>query len=94
MAAGSPTMRSECSSGSRRRTGGDEHEDAVGVAVDQSWHRRMRILTQRVTHHRLETFQLSDMRHDLLAHRAIGIVGVDQRSEVRRDLDAEFALRL
>ena len=49
----------------------------------------MAVLGQRVLHHRGEGHQLRISRDDLLAHGIIGIVWVDQRDEIRRDIHPE-----
>ena len=49
----------------------------------------MAILGERVLHHPGEGAVLLRGRDDLQADRIVGVVGVDQAHEVRRDVDAE-----
>ena len=73
--------------------GRDEQQDAVGVAVDEARHRRVAVLGQGVLHHPGEGPQLRADRDDLAADRVVGIVGVDQRHEVGRDVHPELVRR-
>ena len=72
---------------------GDQHQHAVGIAVDEPGHRRVAVLGERVLHHRGEGLLLAAERDDLAADRVVGIVRVDQADEVRRDVDAELVRR-
>ena len=72
---------------------GDEHQHPVGVAVDQARHRRVAVLGERVLHHRREGLLLAAERDDLAADRVVRVRRVDERDEVRRDVDAELVRR-
>ena len=69
---------------------GDEKKDAIGVAVDESWDRHVGILATGVGHFRRVGVGFFDARDDLPADRAIGIGGVDEVEEVRRDGGGQF----
>ena len=56
---------------------GDQEEDTVGVAVNQSGHRHMAILPAGVSHLRRRNSPLADMGDNLTADRACGIVPLD-----------------
>ncbi len=73
--------------------GGDQHQHAVGVAVHQPGHGRVAVFRQRVFHHGGEGHQLTGGGDDLLAHRVVRVIGVDQRDEIGGDIDAEQARR-
>ena len=60
----------------------DQHQDPVGVAMDQARHRRVAILGQRVLHHAGEGAQLAAGRDDLAADRVVRVVRVDEADEV------------
>ncbi len=68
----------------------DEHQDAVGISVDQARDGGVSVLGERVLHHRGERFVLAVGGDDLAADRVVGIVGVYQADEVRRDVHAEL----
>ena len=70
-----------------------QHQHPVGIAMHEARHRRVRILGQRVLHHRRERPQLAAQRQHLAPHRAIRIGGVDQGREVGCDVDAELVRR-
>ena len=69
---------------------GDEKKDAIGVAVDESgdWH--VRILATGVGQFREVGVGFLDARDDLSADRAIGIGGMNEIEEVRRDGSGQF----
>ncbi len=69
---------------------GDEKKDAIGVAVDESRDRHVGILATRVGHFQRVGVGFFDARDDLPADRAIGISGVDEVEEVRRDGGGQF----
>ena len=69
---------------------GDEKKDAIGVAVDESRDRHVGILATGVGHFRRVGVVFFDARDDLPADRAIGIGGVDEVEEVRRDGSGQF----
>ena len=71
----------------------DEHQHPVRVAMDEPGHRRVAVLGERVLHHRRERLVLRADRDDLAADRVVGVVGVDERDEVRRDVDPELVRR-
>ena len=71
----------------------DQHQDPVGVAVDEARHRRVAVLGERVLHHRGEGLLLPAGRDDLAADRVVRVVRVDQADEVGRDVDAELVRR-
>ena len=71
----------------------DEHQHPVRVAMDEPGHRRVAVLGERVLHHRRERLVLRSDRDDLAADRVVGVVGVDERDEVRRDVDPELVRR-
>ena len=77
----------------RRALRRDQHQDPVRVAMDETGHRRVAVLGERVLHHRGERLLLAAGRDDLAADRVGGVVRVDQADEVRRDVDAELVRR-
>jgi hypothetical protein len=48
------------------------------------------VLGQRILHHRSEGLVLAAGRDDLAADRVVGVLGIDQADEVRRDVDPEL----
>ena len=58
--------------------------------MDQTGHRRVAVLGERVLHHRGERLLLTAGRDDLAADRVGRVVRVDQADEVGRDVDAEL----
>ena len=69
---------------------GDEKKNAIGVTVDESRNRHVGILATRVGHFRRVSVGFFNARDDLPADRAIGIGGVDEVEEVRRDGSGQF----
>ena len=49
----------------------------------------MRILGERVFHHRIEAFQLAPGWDNLLPNRAVGIIRIDEAGEIRGNIQAE-----
>ncbi len=70
---------------------GDEKKDAIGVAVDESgdWH--VGILATRVGKFRGVGVGFFDAWDNLSADRTIGIGGVNEIEEVRRDGSGQFS---
>lgn len=70
---------------------GDEKKDAIGVAVDESgdWH--VGILATRVGKFRRVGVGFFDAWDNLSADRTIGIGGVNEIEEVRRDGSGQFS---
>ena len=68
----------------------DQHQDAIGVAVDEPRDGRVPVLGEAVLHHPGEAAQLAAERDDLAPDRVLGILGVDEADEVGRDVDAEL----
>ena len=58
--------------------------------MHEAGHRGVAVLGERVLHHRREGLLLAPERDDLAADRVVGVVGVDQADEVRRDVDPEL----
>ncbi len=77
----------------RGALGRDEHQHAIGVAVDEPRHRGVAVLGEGVLHHRGEGLLLAAGRDDLAADRVVGVVRVDQADEVGRDVDTELVRR-
>ena len=73
-----------------RALGRDEHQHPVRVAMHEAGHRGVAVLGERVLHHRGEGLLLAPERDHLAADRVVGVVGVDQADEVRRDVDPEL----
>ena len=69
----------------RRATVGHQKQHAVGIAMHQSGHRRMRIFAARIAHFPRRGVRFLDARDDLPADRAILIRRVNQVEEIRRD---------
>jgi len=69
---------------------GDEKKDAIGVAVDESgdWH--VGIFATGVGQFRKVGVGFLNARDDLSADRAIGIGGMNEIEEVRRDGSGQF----
>jgi hypothetical protein len=63
------------------------------VAVDEAGHRGVAVLGEGVLHHPREGAQLRADRDDLAADRVVGIVGIDERDEVGRDVHPELVGR-
>jgi hypothetical protein len=61
--------------------------------MHEARHRGVAVLGQRVLHHRRERLLLAPERDHLATDRVVRVVGVDQRDEVRRDVDPELVLR-
>ena len=76
-----------------RALGRDEHQDPVGVAVDEARDRGVAVLGERVLHHPGEGAQLGADGDDLAADRVVRVVGVDERDEVGRDVHPELVGR-
>ena len=76
-----------------RALGRDEQQDPVGVAVDEAGDRGVAVLGEGVLHHPREGAQLRADRDDLAADRVVGIVGIDERDEVGRDVHPELVGR-
>ena len=74
----------------RGALGRDQHQDPVGVAVDEARDGRVAVLGERVLHHRGEGLVLPRARDDLPADRVVRVLRVHQADEVRRDVDAEL----
>ena len=70
--------------------GGDQHQDAVRVAMDEPRDRGVAVLRERVLHHRGEGMRLAAARDDLAADRVVRVLRVDQADEVGRDVDPEL----
>ena len=70
--------------------GRDEHQDAVGVAMNEARHRGVAVLRERVLHHPGEGRVLATERDDLAANRVVRVVRVHQADEVGRDVDPEL----
>jgi hypothetical protein len=75
-----------------RTLGRHEHQDPVGVAMDEPGHGRVAILGEAVLHHRREGLGLAAERDDLAPDRVARVVGVDEAGEVGRDVDPELVL--
>jgi len=75
-----------------RALGRDEHEHAVGVAVDEAGDGRVAVLGERVLHHRREGLVLAPEGDYLAADRVVGVAGVNQAREIRRDVDPELVV--
>ena len=73
--------------------GGDEHQDAVGVAVDQAGDGGVAVLREGVLHHPGECLRLATCGDDLAPDRVVRIPWVDQADEVGRDVDPELVGR-
>ena len=69
--------------------GRDQHQHPVGIAMHQARHRAVAVFVQRVGHHAVERDQLLAGGDHLAADRAVRVVRVDQRREVRGDVHAE-----
>ena len=76
-----------------RALGGDQHQDAVRVAVDQARDGRVPVLGEAVLHHPREAAQLAPQRDDLAADRVVRVVGIHEAGEVGRDVDPELVGR-
>ena len=72
--------------------GGDQHQDAVGVAMDQAGHRTVLVFGQAVFHHAFECLQLAAQGTDLAANRALWIVGIDKAGEVGGNIHPELVV--
>ena len=72
---------------------GDEKQHAVGIAMDEAGHGRMRILAARVAHLPRRGVRFLDARNDLPADRAIFIRRINQVEKIRRDGQREFGVR-
>ena len=70
-----------------------EEEHAVGIAVDEARHRRVRVLAQRVEHLLGADDHLLRAGDHLPADRAGRVAPVDQVEEVRRDRQRELLVR-
>ena len=76
-----------------RATIGHEKQDAIGITMDQTRDRHVRIFAARVRHVVGRRPGLLDPRDDLAPDRAIGIVRLDQVEKMRRDRKSEFVAR-
>src|SRR5258706_11576967 len=70
----------------------DEHQHAIRVTMHESRYRAVRVLRQRIFHHRIEALQLAPGRDYLPTDGAVRIVRIDQAGEVRRDVEPEDIL--
>ena len=55
-----------------------QHQHTIRVAMHQPWHRRMPVFGQGIFHHRRKSLHLFGARNDLLAHRILRVIWVDE----------------
>ena len=77
----------------RGATVGDQEQHAVGIAMHQAGHGRMRILAARVAHFPWRGAGFLDARNHLPADRAMLIRRVNQVEKIRRDGQREPGVR-
>ena len=70
----------------------DQKQHAVGIAMHQARHRRMRIFAARVAHFPGRGVGFLEPRHDLAAHRAVFIRRINQVEEIRRDAQRQLVV--
>ena len=66
-----------------------QHQHPIGIAVHQARHRAVAVFVQRIDHHAVECDQLLAGGDHLAADRAVRIIRVDQRREIRGDVHPE-----
>jgi hypothetical protein len=72
---------------------GDEEQHAVGIAMHEAGHGRMRIFAARVAHFPRRGVRFLDARNDLPADGAMLIRRVNQVEKIRRDGQRELVVR-
>ena len=71
---------------------GDQEQHAVGIAMHEAGHGRMRIFAARVAHFPRRGVRFLDARNDLPADRAIFIRRINQVEKIRRDGERELVV--
>ena len=71
---------------------GDQKQHAVGIAMHEAGHGRMRILAARVAHLPRRGVGFLDVRNDLQADRAMFVRRINQVEKIRRDGQRELVV--
>ena len=75
-----------------RATVGDQKQHAVGIAMHQARHRRMRVFAARVAHFPGGGERFLQARHHLAANRAILVRRINQIEKIGRDAQRQLVV--
>src|SRR3569833_2358955 len=76
----------------RRATVRYQKQHAVGVAMHESRHWRVRIFPARVAHFPGRRMRLLNARDDLPADRTVFVRGIDEAKKIRRDGERQYVV--